>query len=205
MKLRNLFSFVILLSSILYPAISFKEPSLLPIVFDPGRNPRGIASDDFNGDGKFDIAVTGDEYNSSVSNKGYLYVFLGDGDFGFQAPISYKLPTTPATGYGYGIVTGDFDKDGKIDIFVASSELKQVLFFKGLGDGTFKDAVGTSLSYRPEGLQKFDLNGDGNLDLITCNNQDNNITILLGSGDGTFYQITNHSTNSGLLIQQLGI
>src|SRR6266853_5505418 len=69
-----------------------------------GTNPGGIASGDFNRDGRLDLAVT--DYIAST-----VTILLGKKDGTFLKHATY------ATGYFPGsVVTADFNGDGKLDI-----------------------------------------------------------------------------------------
>jgi fibronectin type 3 domain-containing protein len=67
-----------------------------------------VATGDFNGDGKVDLAIT-NESDNSVS------ILLGNGDGTFQAP---PLEFTTASG-ATGVAAGDFNGDGRLDVAVA--------------------------------------------------------------------------------------
>ena len=90
---------------------------------------------DFNGDGKPDIAITG-ETSLNVS------ILLGKGDGTFSNAILTPLPSG-ALGFPGQIVSADFNGDGKLDLAVSLgsrasiSGLKNVAILLGKGDGTF--------------------------------------------------------------------
>ncbi len=99
-----------------------------------------------------------------------LYRNLGDGKF---EDVTLAAGIGGSTGYGLGVVGGDFDGDGHIDFFVANDHQPNFLW-RNRGDGTFEE-VGTKLgcSYnadgRPEasmGIVCDDLDVDGDLDLF---------------------------------------
>ena len=71
-----------------------------------------LAAADFNGDGKTDLLVTGDNL---------VEVMLGNGDGSFQSPTSYFVG-----GYGSPAV-GDLNRDGKPDVVVPSLETVNIL------------------------------------------------------------------------------
>jgi hypothetical protein len=146
-----------------------------------------IAIGDVNGDGKPDLAATGENG---------VAIFLGNGDGTFQAVHVYDSGGTGAT----GLALADVNKDGKLDLVVGSVCLAVVCGGRGVvsvllgnGDGTFQDprtydsgGVGVG-SYPGQGprVAVQDLNGDGKAD-IAVSNPDGNIGVLLGKGDGTF-------------------
>src|SRR5579872_1985472 len=82
---------------------------------------------DFNGDGFPDVATVDAAFGPST-----MVVFLGKANGEFESPVSYP------TGYfTSGIVTGDFNNDGILDLLAMSQDGTIALFF-GNGDGTFQ-------------------------------------------------------------------
>jgi hypothetical protein len=87
------------------------------------------------------------------------------------------------------IATGDFNRDGKMDLAVASIlDSFQVQVFLGLGDGTFAAPANYDVGNIPRFISAIDLNHDGNLDLVVAAGDDrrSSVSVLLGNGDGTF-------------------
>src|SRR5579863_2370119 len=119
-------------------------------------------------------------------------------------------PATFAAGgtYGFSMAGGDFNRDGKADLVVASEcpltncITGAVSVLLGNGDGTFQAAV----SYPSGGYEAFnvvvaDVNGDGKPDLIVANGcqsatlcTNGVIGVLLGNGDGTFQTALSYSS-----------
>jgi hypothetical protein len=97
-----------------------------PITTSYGDTPLGgegpMVSGDFNGDGKLDIAV-----RESSSNQGnYLVIVPGNGDGTFRTGIA--LPTD---GYVGGMVAGDFNGDGMLDVAVVNYSTNTMNVFLG--------------------------------------------------------------------------
>jgi uncharacterized protein (TIGR03437 family) len=135
-----------------------------------------VAVADFDGDGNADLATSGG-------------VLLGNGDGTFKTLMAW--PVAGAGGYS-GITAGDFNGDGKADVFVVSvyngasfvDDYKGVVF-AGNGDGTFH-VIATGIDFGgsiPTVLAAADLNADGKTDLVFGLDS---LTIYLGNGDGTF-------------------
>ena len=143
--------------------------------------PGAIAVNDFNNDGKADVAV---------STSGYLTILLGNGDGTLQHKTDYPA-IAPSS-----IAVGDFNADGKLDL--AFTGYYNVLVMLGNGDGTFQTAVSYSLPGNSTSVAVGDVNRDGKADLIVaisgmqpcmgnvCTWIDGGIGVLLGNGGGTF-------------------
>jgi len=146
--------------------------SLPPNSSGPGT----FVTEDFNGDGRLDIASV----NESQTN-GEMLVYLGNGDGTFQHPKVYV-----AGSYPYGIVAGDFNRDGQLDLAMTNYLGNTVSIFLGNGDGTFTSFGSFATDKGPFGVNAADYNGDGNLDLAVADQQGAPTDIFLGNGDGTF-------------------
>jgi hypothetical protein len=137
-----------------------------------------MATADFNGDGKLDLAVVGDYVSS-----GGVTILLGNGDGTFAATGPNLDPTADFA----LITTGDFNGDGIPD-FVTPNYFEfggSPTIFLGKGDGTFTfKATSFTLDYFPTSVVVGDFNGDGVLDLAFSDL--NGVEIALGNGDGTF-------------------
>jgi hypothetical protein len=89
------------------------------------------------------------------------------------------------------VTTGDFNRDGKIDIAVGDYN-KKVAILAGKGDGTFAAQVMFSVPAPVTYLTQGDFRGDGIEDLVavstdfTSNTLPEKIFLLSGHGDGTF-------------------
>jgi|GEM_PF-1256326 len=133
-----------------------------------------VAYGDFNSDGNLDLAY---QANFGPNNPTGLAVSLGNGDG------SFKPGWRKDDGTVVGVLVGDFNQDGKLDLIVGNCCITKV--FLGNGDGTF-----TLLkTYNFGGLMRLagDFNGDGKLDLIAVTDAaPSSILVALGNGDGTF-------------------
>jgi hypothetical protein len=134
-----------------------------------------VAIADFNNDGKMDIATC--SYNDP--NGDIVSILLGNGDGTFQPYRSY-----PTDFGGRAIAAGDFNRDGKLDLAIASNNTGNVSILLGNGDGSFQPPIDIFVSPELSAVVTGDLNRDGNLDLVVANS--GGTWILLGEGDGSF-------------------
>jgi hypothetical protein len=103
---------------------------------------------------------------------------MGHGDGFFDAPVRYQTGNTPQ-----GIVTADFNLDGKLDLAVANTLSSTVGIYLGNGDGTFQAAMTMPVS-DPIYMREGDFNGDGKPDIVVSAGTET--VLLLGNSDGTF-------------------
>jgi hypothetical protein len=145
-------------------------------MFGTGSKPNSVATADFNGDGKVDLAVSNYTGNS-------ISILLGNGEGTFKTNVDYATELGPDS-----VVVGDFNRDGKPDLAVRNQSSNTVSVLLGKGDGSFQPAanfvVGTGTASSRVAVGDF--NGDGKLDLAATNHENNTVSILLGNGDGTF-------------------
>ena len=109
----------------------------------------------------------------------------------FETRASVPVLSNPIS-----IATGDFNRDGKLDLAVAAFFNGKVAVLLGRGDGTFEPAtyytVGaneTTGSIVAANLRRADL-----LDLVVTNDLSNEVQVLFGNGDGTFGPAVAYST-----------
>jgi len=159
---------------------TFREADGSP--FYAGSSPNDVVIADFNKDGKPDLAFAN-------HTKKYLTILAGDGKGGFKPLNGSPFPVNvfPHT---HGIATGDFNKDGNLDLVTDSwgNDRLEILF------GNNRHGFDTPGMFIPVGKHPYqrirtaDLNMDGNMDIVTTNLDGNNTTILLGDGKGGFHQ-----------------
>lgn len=127
----------------------------------------GVCVADFDGDGWLDIYfVNGrDLYERGMSVRNALYRNNGNGTF---TDVTDKAGA-PGTGYGLGCVWGDYDNDGKPDLFV--TQYGRNVLYHNNGNGTFNDetdragVAGMESGSFHSGATFFDYDKDGFLDL----------------------------------------
>jgi uncharacterized protein YfaP (DUF2135 family) len=150
--------------------------------YPTGTSPQSVIVVDVNGDGKPDLVVA-DSCGTKGCEAGSVSVLLGNGDGTFQPPMDFD------TGPGaVSVATGDFNRDGKVDLVTANigGNSNTVSILLGNGDGTFEPHVDYTTGRGPRSVAVGDFNGDGKADLVTADSAHNAVSILLGNGDGTF-------------------
>lgn len=108
---------------------SFREPEIVAQISQPWI----LMSEDFNNDGKYDLAV------SALDNP--LTILLGDGNGKFETAGTY-------TGFESARVlkSGDFNKDGNVDIVAFRNKTKNISVMFGDGTGKFGPYTDIALS-----------------------------------------------------------
>jgi hypothetical protein len=137
----------------------------------------GVALFDYDGDGYLDVYLVGGAVIPSLQKETPAYwnrLFHNNHD-GTFTDVTEKAGLAGA-GYGSGVAIGDYDNDGRPDIFLANVTGNQL--FHNNGDGTFTDVTakvglgGALLNGKKMwsvGAGWFDYNNDGLLDLFVVN------------------------------------
>jgi hypothetical protein len=137
----------------------------------------GVALLDYDGDGWLDIYLVNGAAIPSLQKESpaywnRLYRNNHDGTF---TDVTERSGVAGA-GYGMGVAVGDYDNDGRPDIFLANVTGNQL--FHNNGDGTFTDVTakaglaGAEMNGKKMwsvGAGWFDYNNDGKLDLFVVN------------------------------------
>ncbi|MCW5982074.1 MAG: CRTAC1 family protein [Bryobacteraceae bacterium] len=128
-------------------------------------------------------------------DRNILYRSNGDGTF---TDVSEAAGVTRAEdSYSLGVLTGDFNGDGLIDIFVASDQTPSLLFVNK-GDGTFEeDALLRGVAFDQDGkatsgmgVAAGDYDNDGHIDIFRANFSDERQTLYRNRGEGEFDDAT---------------
>lgn len=145
---------------------TFDSPISGPTTYASG----GMVLQDFNGDGKPDIAV---------GTYAGIALLAGNGDGTFQAPVysacgstTCSGSVTAALGYSGRMIVGDFNGDGNLDLATYppfDTTLSGAVVIIGNGDGTFQAPIPFAASGTPDDLLAGDFNSDGISDLAIPN------------------------------------
>ena len=133
-------------------------------------NGLGVVIGDYDDDGWPDIFVAND------TTPNFLYHNEGGGIFkevALASGVSVASDGRPRAGMGTDF--GDYDGDGRLDLFVTNHELETHTLFRNLGKGLFAETTTESgigvetLPYVGFGTQFFDADNDGDFDLAIVN------------------------------------
>jgi hypothetical protein len=164
--------------------LAFAAPTNIPL--SPGaispNDRRSLVVADFNLDSRPDLATVNP--TSGFANDDSLGVVLNAGGGAFAAPAFVLLPINANP---WGVVAGDFNRDGAPDLVSADRGSVTLTFFPGLGDGTFGAPTTT-----PAGLGGLaaiaaaDIDGDQRLDVAVAHDSSNLVRWYQGDGTGGF-------------------
>lgn len=124
-------------------------------------------------------------------------VFRNDGDGRFT-DVSEHAQVGQHPGYGMGIVSADFDRDGDTDVFVGNDGGPGNFLFRNDGNGVFEEVgiasgvaySGSGLAHGSMGADSGDVNNDGLFDLYVTSYQSQLATLYRNRGSGTFEDVT---------------
>ena len=114
----------------------------------------------------------------------------------FQPAVRIALQSKPSN-----VELADLNKDGRLDLIVASEEAKTVTVMIGeKGGAPFSTATARTitLSESPGEMAVGDVNSDGHLDLALDHHESYNVTLLLGNANGSF----STAPNSPIVMKQ---
>jgi len=120
-----------------------------------------------------------------------------------ESPGGSSLPQdADVREFGGGVAAGDYDNDGRVDLFVLRGDLGPNLLYRNLGNNTFEDRAeeagvanprAASGSFRHSGPGFADMDGDGDIDLFLGGVMGDRAIVYRNNGDGTFTDATDGS------------
>ena len=132
------------------------ERSGIAFIFDNGRSELrqlpetmsgGVALLDFDGDGWLDIyAVQGGPFPPRDHPPFGDRLFRNRGDGRFEDVTSASGLAALPGGYGHGVAVGDYDNDGRPDLFV--TRWRSYALYHNIGHGRFEDVTATCRARR---------------------------------------------------------
>lgn len=148
-----------------------------------GTNPHAVAVEDFNGDGLLDIIIP-------TFGKPHIRYFRNQGKLKF-ADVTKGSGLESFEGDGTGIAVADFNRDGRLDVYIASLRKGASRLYQGKGDGTFVDVsekAGVLLKDPARSCAWSDIDGDGWIDLYVTSPKGRNF-LFRNKGNGAFEEI----------------
>jgi Tfp pilus assembly protein PilF len=130
-----------------------------------------------------------------------LYRNNGDGTF---RDVSAESGIGAHRGKGMGVAFGDYDHDGRLDVFVANDTVPNFLFHN-LGNGKFEEvAMTAAVAYNGDGratstmgAEFRDYDNDGWEDIFVTNLSNECFTLFRNTGHGDFSEATQSARITG--------
>lgn len=176
---------------------SFSDVTQRAGVKAPSSYGLGAVWGDYDNDGDSDLYVA----NDSMAN--FLFQNQGDGTFletGLPSGVAYSEDGKAQA--GMGVAWGDYDNDGRMDIYVTNFSDDYNTLYRNEGDGFFRDATYAARVAFPSwqflgwGTGFFDFDNDGWNDLFVSNGH------IYPQVDD--YQIGTHFRQRNLVFHNLG-
>jgi hypothetical protein len=152
------------------------KPFVSRVAMPAGFAPESIAAADFDGDGRVDVALCGENQQ--------LMILAGDGRGGYR-----PLPQTARCGMNpSAMIAADLDGDRRVDLAVANHDTDHITVIHNDGGGRFTARpIPVHSVPHPHTVTAADVDGDRRVDLITDSWGENRLTLLLADGHGSWH------------------
>lgn len=178
------------------------NPSLTTSTSVNLTRPRALVVDDFNNDGKPDVAVG----SSSVS--GQITTLLGNGSGGFATPTNISTGRSVLS-----LASGEFNGDGNKDLLIGNEQNAggEAAVMLGNGAGGFGPQkqffIAPGFSKRAIGVGTGDMNGDTKQDLILAlTSAFGELQVVVMHGDGANnFTLASSSSNASMFPQAMAV
>ena len=150
--------------------------------FGQGNVTGATALADVNGDANLDILIV--QSALADPNIAVVRVMLGNGAGFFGEPADFPVGPNP-----FGVVTGDLNHDGAVDLVVpfgVGGEPGGVTVLLGDGHGAFTQRTDYRFGMTIPAAAIANLDGDDHLDIAATSMYTDSVFVLHGRGDGTF-------------------
>ncbi len=175
------------------PGTGTTNPVFGPAVCTPAvtKVAEGLAVGPYTLDAFADYALTSSAQLQAGETTNVISIAKSDGTGGVT-----EIPATFPVGVGpRGIVTGDLNGDGYLDLVLANTSSGTVSALLGDGGGVFSfPSIDSPAGQGPAAIALADYNLDGRLDAAVVNAGANNVSLLLGDGLGHFTKAGDYGT-----------
>jgi enediyne biosynthesis protein E4 len=148
---------------------TFEDVSARAGVADPEGKGLGVVFADFDDDGRTDV------FQANDNARQFLFRNKGDGTFDDVALVAgVGYDENGKSFAGMGVDAGDFDNDGRVDVFVTALSNETYPLFRNNGDLSFSYATGTTglgpitIPYSGWGARFADFDADGLRDIFVA-------------------------------------
>ncbi|CAF3868932.1 unnamed protein product [Rotaria sp. Silwood1] len=150
--------------------------------------PYWLVVDDFNKDGRLDVAA-------ALSLSDSLAICFGKENGTFSNPMIFR---TGSSTYPVCLIVNDFNHDSWLDVGIVFDDVGGVGVFMGDRNRIFLVPLtySTGTGSAPQTIVVGDFNNDKHLDVAVTYSKSNNVGVFLGLGDGNFSKQVTYSTGA---------